>query len=525
MAKPTAVLPVRFASLEQSRQPPATQQASQEGVFPLWLAIVFPKLLLEVFSGAQPDQAAIVIEEVRGRPLVYAASAAAESVGINAGMALGAVYALCPHVTVYRYDAHAESHRLEQLALWAVQFTPKLSVQPPNALLLEVRGSLKYFGGLRKLLTTLRDGLTGHWRHSHHMAVSPAPAASILLATVGKTTVVSSKEQLRSALGPLPVRLLPVSEKQLKQLYNTGVRVLRDLWRLPKDSLARRFGADLVRYLDAALGCFPDVRLDFKLPESFAARREWPFEVSDRALLMDIAKELLDEMERFLQSRDACISQCEFVFRHSRLPSTRVAIGVRQPTRDAGHLLQLLHEHLERLSLPAPVIGIELVAADLQTYTARSEALFLLPNEPAQQGAVSVDALLERLQARLGREVIRTVRARPDHRPEYAHDFVDKTEKSFAPRGEILHEKTELIRYRPLWLLPAPKPLKKHRGTLWHQGPLSIVQGPERIQSGWWSGNDVCRDYYIAEDGKGGRLWVFKDLKSQDQWFLHGLFA
>ena len=52
-----------------------------------------------------------------------------------------------------------------------------------------------------------------------------------------------------------------------------------------------------------------------------------------------------------------------------------------------------------------------------------------------------------------------------------------------------------------------------------------MLQGPERIESGWWSGDDVCRDYYIAVDGKGSQLWVFKDLKSQDRWFLHGLFA
>ena len=233
MVKPAAVLPLRFASLEENRQSPGSPDASQQPIFALWLAIVFPKLLLEVVTNNQSEQSAVVVHEVKGRPLVYAATAAAEQFGINAGMDLGAVYALCPHVKVYPYDACAESRRLEQLALWAVQFTPKLSIESPNALLLEVRGSLKFFGGLRKLLAKISDGLSGHWRHQHCIAVSPTPAASLLLAKSGKTTVVSSKEKLRSALGSLPVRLLPVSERQLKQLYNTGVRVLRDLWRHP----------------------------------------------------------------------------------------------------------------------------------------------------------------------------------------------------------------------------------------------------------------------------------------------------
>jgi protein ImuB len=515
MAKPTAVLPLRFASLEENPQPPGSLDASSQPVFQLWLAIVFPKLLLEVLTGDQPDQAAIVIEQVKGQPLVYAASAVAEHCGINTGMALGAAYALCPHVIVHHYDAQTEGQRLEQLALWAVQFTPKLSLQPPNALLLEVRGSLKYFGGLKKLLTRIRDDLTGRWHHHHCMAVSPTPAASLLLANSGQTTIVSSKEKLRSALGPLPIRLLPLNDKQLKQLYDTGVRVLRDLWRLPKDALARRFGVDLVRYLDASLGRFPDVRRELKLPESFAAHREWPFEISDTALLLTIAKELLDEMAQFLRNRDVCISRCEFAFRHTRLPLTKMVVGVCQPTRDAGRLLQLLQEHLDRITLPAPVIGMELAAADLQAYTVSSDALFLFPNEPLQQNTLSVDILLERLQARLGREAIQNICAKPDHRPEYAHGFTSKLEKQCA----------ELVRYRPLWLLPVPQPLKKHRGQLWRHGPLSLRQGPERIESGWWSGDDVCRDYYIAVDGKGSRLWVFRDLKSQGRWFLHGLFS
>jgi len=520
VVKPAVVLPLRLASLEEAHQPPDAPYAWQQPIFPLWMAIVFPKLLLEVFTNDQPDnghpdQAAIVVQEVKGQPLVYAASAAAEHFGINAGMALGAAYALCPHLKVHRYDAHTESHRLEQLAVWAVQFTPKVSIEPPHALLLEVRGSLKYFGGLKKLLAKISGDLTGHWRHQHGLAVSPTPAASLLLANSGKATVVSSKEELRSALGSLPIRLLPINDKQLQQLYNTGVRVLRDLWRLPKDGLARRFGAELVRYLDASLGYFPEVRQEFKMPESFVARRQWPFEISDTTLLMNIAKELLEEMAQFLQSRDACISQCEFTLLHARAPSVRVAVGVRQPSRDAGRLQQLLQEHLDRILLPAPVTGMELTAADLQAYTARSDALFLFPSEAAQQSTISVDVLLERLQARLGQEAIQNICARSDHRPEYAHGFVDKTVKQCA----------DIIRYRPLWLLPDPKPLKKHRGKLWYQGPLSILHGPERIESGWWSGNDVCRDYYIATDGKGSRLWVFKDLKSQGQWFLHGLFA
>src|SRR5438105_15921836 len=48
---------------------------------------------------------------------------------------------------------------LEPIAGWACQFTPKVALAPPDALLAEVQASLRYFGGLDGLLGKLRAGL------------------------------------------------------------------------------------------------------------------------------------------------------------------------------------------------------------------------------------------------------------------------------------------------------------------------------------------------------------------------------
>jgi protein ImuB len=53
---------------------------------------------------------------------------------------------------------------------------------------------------------------------------------------------------------------------------------------------------------------------------------------------------------------------------------------------------------------------------------------------------------------------------------------------------------------------------------------LTFVSGPERIESGWWDEQDVARDYYVARNGDGQRLWVFRDHRTRC-WFLHGLFG
>ena len=56
-------------------------------------------------------------------------------------------------------------------------------------------------------------------------------------------------------------------------------------------------------------------------------------------------------------------------------------------------------------------------------------------------------------------------------------------------------------------------------------GALALAAGPERIEAGWWDGGDVRRDYFIAIDGAGRRLWIFRDPRPPGGWFLQGMFA
>ncbi|HEY4637759.1 MAG TPA: DNA polymerase Y family protein, partial [Burkholderiales bacterium] len=66
---------------------------------------------------------------------------------------------------------------------------------------------------------------------------------------------------------------------------------------------------------------------------------------------------------------------------------------------------------------------------------------------------------------------------------------------------------------RPLWLLEPPRRLG--------EGDFVLLAGPERIESGWWDGDDVARDYFIAARG-ASLAWIYR---AREGWFLHGLFA
>jgi protein ImuB len=53
---------------------------------------------------------------------------------------------------------------------------------------------------------------------------------------------------------------------------------------------------------------------------------------------------------------------------------------------------------------------------------------------------------------------------------------------------------------------------------------VATAHGPERIETAWWRGPIVRRDYYVVETHAGERLWIFRRLKDGG-WFLHGVFA
>jgi protein ImuB len=77
---------------------------------------------------------------------------------------------------------------------------------------------------------------------------------------------------------------------------------------------------------------------------------------------------------------------------------------------------------------------------------------------------------------------------------------------------------------RPLWLLETPLLLDSHSGRPFSQGWLACETGPERIETGWWDGQHIRRDYYVTHNPQGARLWVFRDRRT-GAWYLHGMFG
>lgn len=424
-------------------------------------------------------------------------------------MAVSAALALAPRLRLAQRDPAAETEALLGLAGWAAQFSPGVALEFPDAVLLEAAGSLRLFGGLSPLLARLRRDL-GDMGWSAVLAGAPTPRAAFWLALAGSGRFVDTAAELEPTLAPLSVAVLRCEGETLEALAAIGVRTLGELLALPREGLARRFGQRLLDQLDRGLGRLADPRNFFAPPPRFKAAIELPAEVVQAEALLFAARRLIVQLAGFLAARSGGAQRLVFRLRHRDRPATEVAVGLVAPSRDAEHFTLLARERFAGLALAGPVREIALEVDDMAPLAGHSPGLLLEPGKP--QG--DWERLLERLRARLGAEAVRGVAARAEHRPELASAAADPDTRPLRLEfGE-----------RPLWLLQNPRPLEEIGARPHHEGPLDLLAGPERIESGWWDGGDVARDYFIARTQHEALVWIYRE-RGGGGWYLHGLFA
>jgi len=389
-----------------------------------------------------------------------------------------------------------EREALAAVAAWACQFTPRVSLEPPQGLLMEVEGSLRYFGGRWKFLAQLRAGLP---RLGLEARVAEAPAARAALWMARGDG---------GRLEALPVTVTGLAPDALELLESLGIRTVGGLLRLPRVGLAQRFGQGLLEQLDQACGRAPEAREFFVPRARFAARLELPAPVLQAENALFAARRLLAQMEGFLAARHAGVRSFSLHLLHDALPATEVKVGLAACGRGAEHFARLLRERLARTTLRAAVEAIRLDAGNLEILPGESGNFFDGP----QTGGEEWLRLVERLQSRLGREAVHGLRTHPDHRPERAWVPV-------FPGKEFFSKEEKQNGQRPLWLLDPPRRLA--------EGEFALLSGPERIESGWWDGAEAQRDYFIARTGDASLAWIYRErgTQSAENWFLHGLFA
>ncbi len=435
-------------------------------------------------------------------------------------MARAAAAALAPHLRIRERDADAERAALEGAAAWAGRYTPNVALvagatDGMHGLLLEVSASLKLFGDITGIVTGLARG-AAELGFSASVASAPTPQGAWLLARGGCSSPCATQEDLALRLQPLPVDVLDCGAHTLALLESVGIRTLGEVLALPRAGVARRFGPRLIEELDRARGARPDPRVFFTSPEYFEAGLELPAEVHEAGALMFALRRLIAQLGGFLAARDRGVQRLRIGLFHKE-ECTGIEIGLVRPSGDTEHFALLAREKLASLKLVEPVRRMTLFADDLLALA--HENLDLLDDalKTGDDGPGQIGELLERLRARLGSTAIGAVAANPDHRPEAAWRVAEPGEQSTA----------YALGARPLWLLHTPKRLAERGAAPQYDGPLALLAGPERIESGWWDGHDAVRDYFIARAASEALLWVYRErgLEGKKDWYLHGIFG
>jgi protein ImuB len=491
----------------------------------LWVALYCPTLPLDRIQRRLPEALALplaVYQAHGSKRFINHANATAMEQGIVSGQAVAGAMAICPGIMLFERDTADESQAIREAALACLSFTPSVHVMS-QGLLLEVQASARLFGGRRALLYKIQTAL-------HHLGLSPAigvaPTAHgawLLARSIApRQSAVASARLLSECLDPLPVALLDHAAIHLATLSGIGCRRIGELRALPRTGVARRFGVALLEEIDRAYTPRQESFCWFEAPLEFSARLELIARVETTEALLFGVKRLMTQLAGWLTARRAAISRLVLDLRHERWrPSdqavTSVVIGLSQPNKDPEHLLGLVRERLGQLVLSSPVEELVLSAEDVTLASDINQELF----PTTQSTNVSLNRLIEKLAARLGPASVTRVASHSDYRPERAFS-------STPARAAASSSSMSVTAARPCWLMKRPEALSMTGHRPVYGSALSLLCGPERIESGWWDDALVQRDYYIAENECGQLLWIYRERHASHadaHWFLHGLFA
>ena len=524
----------------------------------LWIALHLPALPLESFAATlgAAEPAPLALLDGHGR--LAAVNAAAAAAGVQPGMRRATALALAPALVLGRADAARDAQALQAVAHAALVFTPAVTLQGADTVLLEVSTTLRLFGGLAALRRRLHEALAALAPLGHTRCEACAPTAlgaALRARTASPSPSPAARPDWRTALDGQPVvhlvELAGGTADHAQALQGMGVHTLAQLRALPRAGLARRFGPALLQALDRARGEAPDPRTWVGLPETFDARLELHARADTGEQVLHGARVLLERLVAWARAHRARVRSCVLAMPHERsrraeaadIPATTLTLVLASPSDDAAHLATLLRERLAHTALAAPTLELRLRCDDLARVEAPSGELF--PEHGSTHEGFT--RLLERLQARLGVRGVHALHAVDDHRPERATGAAPLGAESPARAGTAGRAGSRRLDAgsapdtpaatpaparltRPAWLLPEPQalPERQHQPLLDGRA-LQLLAGPERIEAGWWEGTPALRDYFIAQAHDGALVWIYRlRLPREDEpggWFLHGRFA
>lgn len=500
----------------------------------LWLGIRFPTFALDIFTRSKKlcathqdsdsEKPTAVTEHNR----VIICNTSATAIGIEPGMALATVYALSKEICTIERDAEQELQILKQLAQWAYQFTPQVTLHQPNGLLLDIHGSLKLYKGLDNLLLCVTKALKSKCFHYHIALAHTAKAAwvlchsslsnnSIINAVFDYETQTIQKKKLLHVLNQVAIQYLDITDVEKEKIDNLGIQTIGELLRLPQAAIGKRFGMELIIYLQQLSGERSDIQDSISVEDKFYSHLYFIDGLTSCDMLLLPIKKLLVELANFLTARQLHCTKITWQLHLLNKKMSSIEITLMRPQNNYLTFLYLTRLKLDHVVVTDPIEMISLTTNNFSAAQLKNHVLFDDPNNQHD-----LAELLNKLSARLGKDACHGIQVNNEHIPELAWQPCDSYKLLENDKQPATIEQQALPTH-PLWLLEKRKIIRTNKNHLYWHGKLTLLNGPERIDNYWWRQHQQ-RDYFIARHANGSLYWIYRDLKN-NHWYLQGVFG
>lgn len=495
-----------------------------------YVSIWFPNLITEGMIRRQPelkDIPFVLATPDHGRMRITAVCPAVQSQGIQPGMAVADARALAAGLQVIDDPAGMATKLLTGIGHWAVLFTPLVTTDAPDGLILDASGCTHLWGGEQNYLEDISKRLAV-FGYSARIAMAGTIGAAWALARYGKQpiTIVAPGEE-KETIGSLPPTALRLDPAVVDRLQKLGLYTVGHFMDMGHSILRRRFGVGLTERIDQALGRKKEHLIPLQPVEPFQERLPCLEPVTTRYGIEMALQELLEKLCKRLAKEGKGIRKAIFKAWRIDHDIQSIQIGTHLPSHQPAHLFKLFELKIDTIE---PALGIELFtleASKTEKIKIAQELLWHHSNLNDNRLA----ALLDQLTGKLGKGIV--------HR--YLPDEHYWPERSFKEAASLEEQPATVWpdRPRPVRLLQNPEPVQvaapipdyppmhfRHKGKL---HTIKKADGPERIEPEWWIQEGEHRDYYVVEDDAGQRFWIFRlghyDGTKSHRWFLHGYFA
>lgn len=456
----------------------------------------------------------------------------AERAGLTRGMPLADARAMIPGLAVTDEEPALDAEMLAGIATWAERYTPLVAIDGDDGLTLDITGAAHLQGGETPLLSDLMRRLMRQGFRAR-AAIADTPGAASAAARFTRQGVVP-EGGAAAMLAPLPLAALRLDPETVSAMDRVGLKRIAEIMDAPRGPLAARFGAEMLRKLDQALGRDEEAISPRRPPPAFIAERRFAEPIARAEDIAATLASLAATLGARLAEHGEGARRIIFTLFRVDGAVTEIAVGTGRPVHDAGIIATLFREKFES---PRE----DEIDAGFGFDMARLSVPRTAPNDPAQidlagdaVAEADLDTLIDRVAIRLGPGSIGRIAPGESHIPERAETMM--TASAVAAKPAALPDRPE----RPLRLFARPEPVEaiaevpdgppvhfRWRRALYR---IARAEGPERIAGEWWREEAPTRDYFRVEDSAGHRFWLFREglygrERETPRWYMHGVFA